>query len=233
MWDVMAGGIDTTATTLEWLFYILANYPETQRKMQKELDSVIGPDRLPDYEDRNDLPYIQAVILELFRWKHFAPFGLPHQTLEDTECLGYKIPKNTQVLINFHSIGMDPAAWKKPEEWRPERFMEEEKDLMGAFLDSESVLSAKGAKAHKFMPFGAGKRMCSGYGLGRVVMWCKVATHLHCFNFEADGAPPDIQSEAFGVTVMPLEQKIKLTPLPAARLLRSVEVEKTFTGDTC
>lgn len=230
MWDVMAGGIDTTATTLEWLLYIMCVYPDTQRKIQEELEREIGPDRLPHYDDREKLPYLQAVILELMRFKHFAPFGLPHQTLENTQLLGYNIPKNTQVLINFHAIGYDEKAWKKPEQWRPERWLEEEKHLQSAFLDSEAVLARKGAEAFKFMPFGAGKRMCVGYGLGRVVMWCKVATHLHCFNFSSDGAPPDIDTEAFGVTLMPKEQRIRITPRPASKLLKSIE--ESFKGTT-
>lgn len=228
MWDVMAGGIDTTSTTLEWLLYILCNYPETQRKIQEELDRVVGPDRLPTYEDRDELKYLNAVILELMRWKHFAPFGLPHMTLEDTQCLGYNIPKGAQVMINFHASGMDEKAWKRPEEWRPERWLEEEKDLDHSFLDGEVK---KTRESYKFIPFGTGKRMCVGYGLGRVVMWCKVATHLHCFKFEsASGKPLNIEDEHFGVTVVPDEAELKVTARAPARLLKSVE--NTFPGTT-
>jgi len=228
MWDVMAGGIDTTSTTLEWLLYILVNYPDTQRKLQEELDLVVGPDRLPRWEDHGDLKYLNACLCELMRWKHFAPFGLPHMTLEDTTCLGYDIPKGAQVMINFHASGMDKKAWKRPEEWRPERWLEEEADLQHSFLDGEVK---KTKESYKFIPFGAGKRMCVGYGLGRVVMWCKVATHLHCFKFEsATGKDLNIDDEHFGVTVVPDEQELKVTARPASRLLTSVE--DTFKGTT-
>lgn len=228
MWDVMAGGIDTTSTTLEWLLYILVNYPDTQRKLQEELDLVVGPDRLPTYEDQKDLKYLNAVILELMRWKHFAPFGLPHMTLEDTTCLGYNIPKGAQVMVNFHASGMDKTAWKRPEEWRPERWLEEEADLQHSFLDGEIK---KTRESYKFIPFGIGKRMCVGYGLGRVVMWLKVATHLHCFKFEsASGKPLNIEDEHFGVTVVPDEAELKITARAPARFLKSVE--DTFTGTT-
>lgn len=228
MWDVMAGGIDTTSTTLEWLLYIMVNYPDTQRKVQEELDRVVGPDRLPTYEDQSELPYLNACILELMRWKHFAPFGLPHMTLEDTTCLGYNIPKGAQVMINFHASGMDQSAWKRPEEWRPERWLEEEADLQHSFIDGEIK---KTRESYKFIPFGIGKRMCVGYGLGRVVMWCKVATHLHCFKFEsASGRPLNIDDEHFGVTVVPDEQELKITARAPARFLASVE--DTFQGTT-
>lgn len=228
IWDVMAGGIDTTATTLEWLFYILCNYPETQRKIQEELERVVGPDRLPSYADRDKCPYINAVILELMRWKHFAPFGLPHATVKDTECLGFKIPEGAQIMINWHAMGLDERVWKKPEEWRPERWLEEEKEYDRSFFDGEVK---KTKESYKYIPFGIGPRMCVGWGLGRVVLWCKVATHLHCFNIEsASGKKLNLEDEFFGVTILPHEQKIKLTPRPAAKLMTSIE--ETFEGVT-
>lgn len=220
MWDVMAGGIDTTATTLEWLFYILGNNPETQQKMHEELDKVVGSSRLPNWDDRHNLPYVNAVICELMRWKHFAPFGLPHMTLEDTECGGYSIPRGTQILINFHSSMMDPDAWKKPEEWRPERFLEEESHLAGKFLDGDVN---KDRDAYKFIPFGEGKRKCVGWGVGRAVMWLKVATHMHCFKISSPDGKKYNMDESFGVTIMPEEQVVRFTPRPAAKLLTSIE----------
>jgi len=220
MWDVMAGGIDTTATTLEWLFYILGNHPETQKKMHEELDRVIGSDRLPTWQDVKKVPYCNAVICELMRWKHFAPFGLPHLTLEETECQGFKIPAGAQVLVNFHASMMDPEAWKNPEQWRPERWLEEEAHLAGGFLDGELKPNKE---SYKFIPFGTGKRMCVGWGIGRAVMFLKVITHYHCFEITNPGSKPFNMDESFGVTVVPEEQVVKFTPRPAAKLLKNIE----------
>jgi len=220
MWDVMAGGIDTSATTQEWLLYILCNEPETQYKLHEELDRVIGQDKLPSWDDRDNLPFLNATILELMRWKHFAPFGLPHMTLQDTEVGGYNIPAGTQVLINFHASGMDPTSWKKPEDWRPERWMEEEEYLKGAFFDGELKPTKE---SHKFIPFGAGHRMCAGWGLGRTVLWLKIATYCHCFSFAATSGKKLNMNENFGVTITPEEQKITFTPRAPAKLLRSIE----------
>lgn len=230
MWDVMAGGIDTSATTLEWFFYIMCNYPETQRKIQEELDRVIGPNRLPTWEDKDNLPYLNAAILELMRWKHFAPFGLPHMTLEATEVGGYNIPAGAQVLVNFHGSNMDPAAWKKPEEWRPERFLEEEKHLSRAFLDGEMKPNKE---SHKFIPFGAGPRMCVGWGVGRAVLFLKCATHLHCFELSSPDGKKYNMDESFGVTVLPEEQAVKFKPRAAATLMKSIEntLPKTLMGN--
>jgi len=188
--------------------------------MHEELDRVIGSDRLPTWEDRDQLPYLNAVICELMRWKHFAPFGLPHMTLEDTTCGGYNIPQGAQVLVNFHASFMDPTAWKNPEQWRPERFLEEEKHLQRSFLDGEM----KPDKAsYKFIPFGTGLRMCVGWGVGRAVLWLKVATHLHCFKLEHPSGGKYNMDESFGVTVLPEDQAVKFTPRKPAKLLKSIE----------
>lgn len=233
VWDVLAGGIDTTATTLEWLIYILCNYPETQQKVQAELDRVVGPNRLPTYKDRTELPYLNAVLLELMRWKHFAPFGLPHMTLKDTQCLGYKIPAGAQVMVNFGAVNMDSKVWKEPEKWRPERFMEEEKDFnmsgQNGIYDALFGDIKPTPESHKFIPFGAGKRKCVGVGIGRVVLYLKAVTHLHCFKFEsASGKNINIDDEYFGVTLMPNEAPVKITARPAAKLLKTCE--HTFQG---
>lgn len=235
VWDTLAGGIDTTAATMEWLYYILCNNPETGMRAQEELDRVIGPDRLPTWKDRPNLPYLNAVMLELMRYKHFAPFGLPHMTQCDTTCLGYNIPAGAQVMINFGAANLDKNAWKEPLKWRPERFLEEEKDL--AMSGPNGIHDAlfgdikPTPESHKYIPFGAGKRKCVGVAIGRVVLWLKVATHLHCFNFEsATGKPVNTDDEYFGVTLTPVKAPLKISARPAARFLKSCE--HTYTGKT-
>merc|ERR1712146_192487 len=113
IWDIMAGGIDTSATSIEWLIYLLIKHPEVRKKAHEELDRVVGSNKLPTYEDIKSgrLPYINAIVLELFRFKHFAPFGIPHHTTKDTTLGGYNIPKNTQVMFNFHALHSDPRWW--------------------------------------------------------------------------------------------------------------------------
>ena len=64
IWDIIFGGTDTTATTNEWLIYFMINYPEVQKKVQAELDRVVGFDRLPRLEDRPKLVYFFAVLKE-------------------------------------------------------------------------------------------------------------------------------------------------------------------------
>jgi len=223
LWDMMAGGIDTTATTIEWLIYILINHPEVQQKMQQELMSVVGAERLPTFADKDRLPYCNAVISECFRYKHFAPFGIPHATTRSTTLGGYRVPKNAQVMINIYALHMDTKSWVRPEEFRPERFLEEEKDLAGFVMNPESH-ATRGPEAYKFLPYGTGRRMCVGSGLGRVVMMLKVATYLHCFTFLAvDGQQINTAEEHFGVTLVPNEYQVQLKARPPASLAKSID----------
>ena len=222
IWDCMAGGIDTSAGSFEWLVYILTVYPDVQRKIHEELDEHVGPDRLPTYEDRKKLKYFNAVICELFRFKHFAPFGIPHSTTEDITICGFDIPKDTQLMFNLYALHHDKKYWREPGTFRPERFLEEEANLDRAFLDADLVRTKKDLEYYKFLPFGFGKRRCVGFGLGRVIMYLKAVTHLHCFEWSsADGAPCDIETEYFGVTLVPESQDVRATPRPAARLAKA------------
>ena len=73
-------------------------YPEVQRKAQEELDHVVGPDRLPEFSDYNDLVYIHAITLEAMRWMVVFPLGVSHSVTEDDNYMGYSIPKGTTII---------------------------------------------------------------------------------------------------------------------------------------
>jgi cytochrome P450 len=81
-------------------FYIMAAYPDIQRKAQAEIDRVVGPNRLPNFEDRESLPYIEAVYREIMRWMPPTQLGVPRRASEDDYYKGYFIPKGTSLLIN-------------------------------------------------------------------------------------------------------------------------------------
>ena len=95
----------------------MALYPEVQKKAQAEIDSVVGPNRLPDFHDRSSLPYIDAVVKESSRWNLVLPFGrlfviifittiptssegVPHMSTNDDEYNGFYIPKGTIMIGN-------------------------------------------------------------------------------------------------------------------------------------
>ena len=95
----------------------MALHPEVQKKAQAEIDTVVGPNRLPDFHDRPSLPYINAIVKETSRWNLVAPLGrrfvdiivatiltssegIPHMSTNDDEYNGFYIPKGTVVIGN-------------------------------------------------------------------------------------------------------------------------------------
>ena len=73
----------------------MALHPEIQKKAQTEIDNVIGTHRLPEFEDRPSLPYVEALYRELMRWKPVAPLGVAHASTGDDVYSGYFISKGT------------------------------------------------------------------------------------------------------------------------------------------
>ena len=87
-----------TYSTIQTFFCNLATNPDIQKKAQEELDVVVGPDRLPTFDDYDSLPFIQAIFLECLRWLPVVPLGIPHRSTEDDCYNGYFIPAGTCVI---------------------------------------------------------------------------------------------------------------------------------------
>ena len=105
----------------------MALNPGVARKAQEELDRVIGKDRLPEFSDRDDLPYINALVKELLRWSPPAPIGLPVKTNQDDIYRGYSIPAGTTVIENTWAVCRDPKIYPDPEAFNPDRFLKDGK----------------------------------------------------------------------------------------------------------
>lgn len=86
---------------MECFFLAMTLYPDVQHKAQEEIDRVVGSDRLPGFQDRENLPYIDAIVKEVLRWHPVAPMGLAHVSTEDDICEGYLIPKGALLLPNI------------------------------------------------------------------------------------------------------------------------------------
>jgi cytochrome P450 len=78
---------------MKTFFYVMAVFPEVLRKAQQEIDRVVGRDRLPTFEDWESLPYTEAIMREVLRWKPILPLGAPRRVTEDDFYKGYLIPK--------------------------------------------------------------------------------------------------------------------------------------------
>ncbi|KAG1775736.1 cytochrome P450 [Suillus placidus] len=96
----MVTSYETTVATLMVLVLAMVLYSDVQKRTQAKIDSVIGRDQLPTFEDRASLPYVDAVVRETFRWQPVVPLGVPHATSSDDVYDGYCIPKGTLHRMN-------------------------------------------------------------------------------------------------------------------------------------
>ncbi|CAL5193279.1 unnamed protein product [Lathyrus oleraceus] len=173
LWDMITAGMDTTAISVEWAMAELIKNPRVQQKAQEELDKVIGFERVMTETDFSSLPYLQSVAKEALRLHPPTPLMLPHRANANVKIGGYDIPKGSNVHVNVWAVARDPAVWKNPLEFRPERFLEEDVDMKG----------------HDFrlLPFGAGRRVCPGAQLGINMVTSMLGHLLHHFCW----APPE------------------------------------------
>ncbi|SRR6266550_4936538 len=84
-------------------------YPDVQAQAQAEIDAVIGDNRLPMVEDRERLPFLSALAMEVLRWHVVAPTGFPHCTTEDDIHDGYLIPKGALIIPNIWHVSFSLA----------------------------------------------------------------------------------------------------------------------------
>ncbi|KAJ6502264.1 cytochrome P450 [Mycena sanguinolenta] len=121
--SIYGGAADTTACAMYTFFLQMALHPEIQAKAQAELDAVVGNHRLPSYDDRESLPYINAITKEVFRFHPVGPMGLPHLATEDDIHNGYLIPKGAVILPNIWNMVHDPEIYADPLVFNPSRFI--------------------------------------------------------------------------------------------------------------
>ncbi|XP_023262290.1 cytochrome P450 2J2-like, partial [Seriola lalandi dorsalis] len=195
--DLIEAGTETAATTLRWALLYMIHYPEIQKKVQEEIDRVIGQSRHPTMADRPNLPYTEAVIHEVQRMGNIVPLGFPKMASKDATLGGYFIPKGTAVVTILASVLFDKNEWATPDNFNPEHF-----------LDSEGQFRRRNA----FLPFSAGKRVCLGEHLAKMELFLFFASLLQRFTFSpAPGEMPSLEG-VLGFTHSPEEFKMLAIP---------------------
>ncbi|KAJ0565722.1 putative cytochrome P450 [Helianthus annuus] len=175
--DMIAAATDTSAVTNEWAMAEVIKHPHVLRKIQEELDNVVGPDRMVSESDLSNLNYLRCVVRETFRMHPAGPFLIPHESLRATEINGYYIPAKTRVFINTHGLGRNTVLWDDINVFRPERHL----------TSDGSRVEISHGDDFKILPFSAGKRKCPGAPLGVTLVLMALARLFHCF----DWSPPD------------------------------------------
>ncbi|KAL5501294.1 hypothetical protein ACEPAH_8554 [Sanghuangporus vaninii] len=218
--SLYSGGADTTVSTMACFFLAMSLFPEVQRKAQEEIDRVIGSDRLPTFEDRENLPYIDAVVKEALRWHPVAPMGVPHMTTEDDIYEGYFIPKGALIMPNIWGFTHDPTVFHDPMTFKPERFL----GVDGRAPEPDTHT----------LSFGFGRRICPGRELADSSVYLSIAQALAVFNIgkiveNGKVIEPIVQFQP-GIISHPVPYKISIKPRSAKHeaLIRSIEEEYPF-----
>lgn len=203
--DIMAsfyfGGVETLKASMADFMLAMTLHTHAQRKAQDEIDSFVGSHRLPSYEDRASLRYVEALYREVHRWRPVVPTSMPHATVKDDVYKGYYIPKGTIVVPNIWAISRNEDKYPDPDSFNPERFLN-----MDGTLNDDTVSYG----------FGFGRRICPGKYMADKVVWLMIVTVLATFNIskarDGTGNEIDIDPDAYtdGVTSHPLPFKCSI-----------------------
>ncbi|KAJ7092872.1 cytochrome P450 [Mycena belliarum] len=169
-----------TVATIYAFFKAMVLYPDIQEKVQREIDSVVGNERLPLLADREQLPYTAAVTLETLRWHSVAPIGIPHRVTEDHVHDGHFLPKGGVVIANIWQMAHDPRVYPNPMLFNPERFLA--KDGKKNELDPREIV------------FGFGRRKI-GRALADASVFISIAMTLAVFDIKKDPRAPEIDTD--------------------------------------
>ncbi|EJD47037.1 cytochrome P450 [Auricularia subglabra TFB-10046 SS5] len=183
--SLYGGGADTTVSAMLSFFLAMTLHPEVQKRAQAEIDVLTGGARLPTFDDRDSLPYIEAIAWEVQRWNPVGPahsahaslIGVPHRCSAEDEYRGYRIPAGTVVFANVWQILHDEKLYPDPLAFKPERY---------SFLDAG--VSKSDAQTQVLNPdprnigYGYGRRECPGRYVADSSIWLMIASILASFD---------------------------------------------------
>ncbi|CAN6226687.1 unnamed protein product [Urochloa humidicola] len=207
--NIFEAAIETSFLVLEYSMAELMNNRHILAKLQKEVRTLTSNGRKLDMimeEDISRMPYLKGTIKEAMRVHPPAPFLLPHYSTDDCKINGYSIPAGTRVIVNAWALARDPSCWDRADEFWPDRFLEDGHD---AEVDMNG-------KDPRFVPFGAGRRICPGVNFAIATIEIMIANLIYHFDWklpselESAGAKADM-SDQFGITLR-RKEKLHLVP---------------------
>ena len=217
-------GSETTMATIRCFFLAMSVSPDVQRKAQEEIDRILpGTSRLPSLEDRETLPYVNALVKETFRWHAIVPMGVPHTSDEDDVYEGYFIPKHALLIPANWWFLHDPSVYHDPRAFKPERYFEPYNEP-----DPRNFV------------FGYGRRIRAGRQLADSSIFHTIALSLAVFDIRkevdenGEEIEPNIEFEP-GILSHAVPFGCRITPRTKEHeeLIRRVEVEHPWEASNC
>ncbi|KAK3315761.1 cytochrome P450 [Apodospora peruviana] len=206
--NLFGAGADTSSSTLVTFVLACCAFPEAMQKAQAELDAVVGPTRSPHWDDSPNLPYINAFVKEVLRWRSVAIIGgQPHSPTQDDTYNGWLIPSGCWIQGNVWAIHHNEREFPDPDRFCPDRYIEGH-ELYRKFPGDRG-----------YMTFGWGRRVCSGQALAEQGTWVTVARLLWGFTIkkardEKTGKEIDVDIFAYtnGLNMRPVPFRCEILP---------------------
>ncbi|KAI8019734.1 Cytochrome P450 78A5 [Camellia lanceoleosa] len=212
LWEMIFRGTDTVAILLEWIIARMVLHPDIQSKLQFEIDSVLGKTRSVSDSDLPNLPYLQAVVKETLRMHPPGPLlSWARLAIHDTHIGDHFIPGGTTAMVNMWAITHNEQVWSEPNEFKPDRFLEDDVAIMGSDL--------------RLAPFGSGRRVCPGKAMGLATVQLWLGQMLQSFKWVASDGGVDLSE----VLKLSMEMKNPLVCKAVARHDELKPLAKTFT----
>jgi cytochrome P450 len=160
IFDLFLAGTDTTSNSLSWGLLYLAIDPDIQMKCHAEINATIGREKQPTMKDKEQMPYMQAVLDEIQRYATIVPMGVTHRNFQSDTIHGYHIEADTLIVPFQYGIHHDPRVWEKPEQFYPEHFLTTDLDGKMKYKPRQELI-----------PFSLGKRECLGESLAKMELF--------------------------------------------------------------
>ncbi|KAG1744911.1 cytochrome P450 [Suillus paluster] len=185
-----------TASVLMNFILAMILYPHVQERAHDLIESVVGTSRLPTFQDRSSLPYVDAILRECMRWHPVFPFGIMHAAVESD------VYKGTTIIPNVWAMCHNEEKYRNASEFNPDRFLNPDGTLTD---DTVSIV------------WGFGRRVCPGRHLAEASLWSSMACLLAIFKFskakDETGAEIELNPQwPVRLTVRPLPFPCSITP---------------------
>ncbi|QRW11146.1 cytochrome P450 family protein [Ceratobasidium sp. AG-Ba] len=165
---MFTAGTATTVALILSFFFMMSIHPEIASRVQAEIDTQVGRNRFPTLQDKDLMPYADAVLQEVIRHCPVAPFGFPHFTTKDIEVCGYNIKKGTTIEPNVWALMHEASTYPDPHSFNPDRFLKQTPD----------------PDPRRFL-FGFGRRVCPGQHVADNGAFTTCAAFMSVFNITA------------------------------------------------
>ncbi|KAH0358367.1 cytochrome P450, partial [Aureobasidium melanogenum] len=213
---MLSGGLDTVTTLVAWSIALLGQRPDIQEKAIREIRKMFSEDEiLCAPEDEMKCEYVMALVKECLRYYTVLRLALPRATVKDITYEGKLIPAGTTIYLNAWACNMDPAVWKDPEVFRPERWLEQ----------PDAPL----------FTYGVGYRMCAGSLLANRELYLVFMRMLSCFEIEkgteVETHPVKGSSDPTSLVSLPHRYEVRFRPRNKVKLREQITAKEKVLGE--